>query len=330
MFHHLPGSRYSNTCCGHVAVSTKGTSMLNKSIRGAAAIGLIVGGALFSASTSAGVTAHVVTEAEINSHGDIGTAGDLKTCPGCEASISSTGTVPSATFGTSHSDSTARATAQYGVLKAFATAASNGHFAQARATATASFSDSFTINAVGLSGEKGTAVIPLQFNYTNSLSGPQAFSQVSLSLELFNTFPTAKYQRSLHYRPDGTVLSDSFDPPHVVTPFSTSILATVPFVFGQPVPFQVTLEGKGGGFEDESFTVDAAHSAFWGGFRSVTDASGSAVNYTLGGGSQADWSKSFIPTTVPEPDTFALMMGGLFAIGSLLASTRHHKRPSVG
>jgi hypothetical protein len=301
---------------------------MNNFLRRVAAIGVIGGGTLFGVCAFAGVTAHVVTEAEMNSHGDVGTAGDLKTCPGCEASISSTGTVPSTTFGTSHSDSTARATASYGVLKTFASAASSGHFGQARATATASFSDVFTINAAGLAGQHGTVVIPLEFSYTNFLSGPQSFSQISLSLELFNTFPTARYQRSLQYNPDGTVLSDSFDPPHVVTPLSTSVLAEVDFVFGQPVSFQVTLQAKGGGFEDETFIVDAAHSAFWGGFRSVTDAHGSAVDYTLGAGSQADWSKSFMPSSVPEPDRFTLMTAGLLAIGCMLFCRR--QRPFRG
>ena len=96
----------------------------------------------------------------------------------------------------------------------------------------------------------------------------------------------------------------------------------------QPLSFQVTLEAKGGGFEDESFTVDAAHSAFWGGFRSVTDAQGSAVDYTLGAGSQADWSKSFMPSSVPEPNRFALMTAGLLVVGCMLVYRR--QRPVRG
>jgi len=103
----------------------------------------------------------------------------------------------------------------------------------------------------------------------------------------------------------------------------------VHLVFGQPLPFQVTLDAKGGGFEDESFTVDAEHSAFWGGFQSVTDAHGNAVNYTLGAGSQADWSKSFIPTAVPEPDTFALIVPALLAMGSMLYCKPHKTSAST-
>jgi hypothetical protein len=273
------------------------------------------------------MTAHVVTEAQIDT-GAVGTAGDLKTCPGCRAKISSTGTVPSATFGTSHSDSTARATADYGVLKSFATAPSSGHFAQARATATASFSDVFTIDAPGLSGQHGKVVIPVQFSYTNMLTGSSSFSQISLSLELFNTSPSSKYQRSLHYSANGTAVSDSFDPPHVITPFGTSLLATVDFIFGQAVPFQLKLEARGGGFNDESFTVDAEHTAYWGGFQSVTDANGKAVSYTLGPGSQADWSKSFIPNAVPEPQSIVIMLAGLCATG--LACLRRHARLRIG
>jgi hypothetical protein len=303
--------------------------MLEKFLHRCVAVGVMAGSAL-CASAFAGVMAHVVTEAEINSAGTIGTAGDVKTCPGCEASISSTGTVTSATFGTSHSDSSARATADYGILKTFATAASNGQFGEARATATASFSDTFTINSPGFAGQDGTVVIPLEFNFTSSRARG-ASSQVTLSLKLFNTFPAEVYQRSLHFNSDGTVLSDSFDSPHVGTPFSTSILAAVDFVFGQSVGFEVTLEGKGGGFFDEAFTLDAEHSAFWGGFRSVTDANGNAVDYTLGTGSQADWSKSFIPSanTVQEPGTYALMLACLCVAGLVLGRGRQGRERST-
>jgi hypothetical protein len=291
----------------------------------------MAGIALYAAGAFAGVMAHVVTEAEIDSAGDIGTTGDLKTCPGCQASISSTGTVTSAAFGTSQPDSLARATADHGILKTFATAASNGHFGEAKATATALFSDAFTINSPGLAGQHGTVVIPLEFNYTSSRSGV-ASSQVTLSLEVGHTFPLDVYQRSLQFNPGGTVLSDSFDPPHVVTPFSTAILAAVDFVFGQSVGFTTTLEVKGGGFFDEAFTLDAEHSAFWGGFRSVTDANGNAVDYTLGTGSQADWSMSFFPSTstVPEPDTFALMLAGLCAVGFVLCRRRQSRLNCCG
>ncbi len=301
--------------------------MLKTFLRLGAAVVVMAGSALCTVSSFAGVMAHVVTEAEIDSAGSIGTAGDVKTCPGCQASISSTGTVTSATFGTSQSDSLARATADYGILKTFATAVSNGHFGEARATATALFSDVFTINSSGLAGQHGTVVIPLEFNYTASRSGV-ASSQVTLSLEVGHTFPLDVYQRSLQFNSDGTVLSDSFDPPHVVTPFSTTILAAVDFVFGQSVGFKTTLEVKGGGFFDEGFTLDAEHSAFWGGFRSVTDANGNAVDYTLGTGSQADWSTSFIPSAspVPEPDTHALMLAGLGAVAFVLHRRRHQRQ----
>src|SRR5689334_19983830 len=93
------------------------------------AAGLIASSALYAVSAFANVVAHVVTEAQ-NSPTSIGTAGDLKICPGCQASIASTGSVPSSTFGTSRSDSSARASADYGVLKTFATAASSGHFGE--------------------------------------------------------------------------------------------------------------------------------------------------------------------------------------------------------
>ena len=292
--------------------------MLDRVVRRTAVIGIVVGSVLWTASALAGVTAHVVTEAEINSAGSIGTAGDVKNCAGCQASISNTGTVTTAAFGTSQSDSLARATADYGILKTFAAATSNGHFGEARVVmATASFSDIFTINATGLEGQHGTVVIPVDFSYTSSRSG-QGSGQVTLTLTRFIGGRSDLYKRSLSFNSDGTTTSDSFDPVHVVTPFSTSILATLDFVFGQPVSFEVALDARGGGFFDQSFTLDAEHSAFWGGFRSVTDASGDAVAYTLAPGSQADWSKSFIPQAVPEADTYVLMLAGLATLAFVL------------
>jgi PEP-CTERM motif len=269
-------------------------------------------GAVWTSFAFAGVFAHTVTEAQI-SETAIGTAGvPPQTCPGCLATISSTGSVPSATFGPSQSDSLARAVADYGVLKNFATSTSSGHFGRAKATATASFSDLFTIDAAGLNGQHGTVVIPLELGYTVTRSG-QGNGSVTLTFEPGGD-PTRTYQRSLIFNSDGTTTSNSFDPGHVVVPFSPSILAAVDFVFGQPTSFVVQMESIAGGVFDASFTLDAEHSTFWGGFQSVTDANGRAVDYTLSPGSQVDWSTSFIPRMVPEPTTYALMLAGLWAI----------------
>ena len=90
------------------------------------------------------------------------------------------------------------------------------------------------------------------------------------------------------------------------------------FVFGQPLSFEAKLDVGGGGPVDESFTLDAAHSAYWGGFRSVMDANGDAVAYTPAPGSQADWSKSYIPLAVPEPNAYLLVLAGLCAVGFAL------------
>jgi hypothetical protein len=279
-------------------------------------------GAVWTSCAFAAVFAHAVTEAQI-SETAIGTAGaPPQNCPGCLATISSTGSVPSATVGPSQSDSLGRAVADYGVLKTFATSTSSGHFGRAKATATASFADLFTINAAGLNGQHGTVVIPLELAYTVTRSG-EGNGSVTLTFEPGGD-PTRMYQRSLIFNSDGTTLSNSFDPDHVTVPFSPSILAAVDFVFGQPTNFVVKMESIAGGVLDASLTLDAEHSAFWGGFQSVTDANGRAVDYTLTPGSQVDWSTSFVPHLIPEPATHALMLAGLCAI--LCASRRNSTR----
>jgi hypothetical protein len=61
-------------------------------------------------------------------------------------------------------------------------------------------------------------------------------------------------------------------------------------------------------------TADLAHSAYWGGIASVTDANGNAVDYALSSLSGHDWTQPSV-AAVPEPASMAAL--GLGALGLL-------------
>lgn len=263
----------------------------------------------------ASTTAQVVTEARIATDA-ITTRGDHTECPGCLASASSTGTVVDPVNGNSQSDSVATALAEHGVLKTFVSSASSGGLGYANATATATFADSLTIDAPGLSGQSGTVTMALQFDYAASLSGSSG-SKLYLKFDVFEGIETYRWQRGLLTQADGQSQSQSFDAGGVSVPFSKTILANVNFTFGQGFVFQKSLLTRTAGSLDHQAVVDASHSAYWGGLQSVLDTNGNPVAYRLSSSSGTDWSRSFVPSPVPEPGTSALVMAGLAAIGAL-------------
>ena len=275
----------------------------------------------------ASVTARSVTEAR-TAVAVISTSADFTDCSGCVATSSDHGTVPEPGGGSSQSDSLGRAVAEHGILRAYAAEASTGPHGYAKANATATFSDAVTIDAPGLSGQAGSVAMLLQFDYSAHVSGqlPGAGSgQVRLILDVFYPLRTDRYQRAVLIAPDGQVTTQSINPGNVVVPFTPQILAQVDFVFGQPFSFTATLIAAAVGNFDQQVEVDASHSAYWGGFQSVLDGGGNAVSYSVTSGSQTDWSQSFVPATVPEPGTWALLLAGVGLVSA--CARRRASRP---
>jgi len=267
---------------------------------------------------TAGVSTRVVTEARTGvGAGVTATSSDHKECEGCLASTSNTGIVIGANGVTSHSTGFGTAYAEHGVLKTFASSESSGPRGYAQATSTATFGDLLTIDAPGLSGQNGAVSMLLLFDFLEHVVGQPgaAGGRAQLGLDLFVGGRTERYERTLIFDPNGLTTSQSFDPGNVVVPFGKQIVADVDFVFGQPFTFVATLRAFATGSFDQQVEVDASHSAYWGGFQSVLDVGGNAVDYTVTSSSLTDWSRSFVPSAVPEPPPVALLLAGMGLIG---------------
>ena len=273
--------------------------------------------AVMSQGSQANVTARSVTEAQTGV-AVISTSADFTTCSGCVATSSDHGTVPEPGGGTSQSDSLAWAVAEHGILKAYAVESSIGPHGRAKATATLTFGDAVTIDAPGLTGQAGTVSMLLQFDFSGHVTAPDGSGsgQVRLHLDVDSGLHIDRYQRAVLFNPDGQVTTQAINPGNVAVPFSPQILAQVDFVFGQSFSFTATLIASGVGSLQQRVEVDASHSAYWGGFQSVLDAGGNAVNYSVTSSSQTDWSQSFVPATVPEPGTWALLLAGIGAVSA--------------
>lgn len=77
-------------------------------------------------------------------------------------------------------------------------------------------------------------------------------------------------------------------------------------------------ELTGAAYQSSSAFVDAANSAYWGGISVFTSDGAEVSDYSLESLSGTDWRQSFVPeaTAVPEPETYALMLAGLAAVGA--------------
>jgi hypothetical protein len=216
----------------------------------------------------------------------------------------------------------ARASADYGILRAYAYAKSgsgvvidnenpaSGGFANA----TAEFHDLITINSPGLEGSAGAVVMSYNVDGKNTSSGTSAYdpndelygglAQMSLSQKFGPVYPSDFHDLVFS---DGNTSSNGAIGTHRVN---------VGFTFG--APFTISLRIGAGAtihiLSDLVATSDFEHTMLWGGFGAVTDAGGNAVDYSLSSNSGHDWSK---PSTeaVPEPASMAAL--GLGALGLL-------------
>jgi hypothetical protein len=214
--------------------------------------------------------------------------------------------------------------ASYGVLKTFASAVAGpypddpyeyfGDFA----TGIARFTDHLTINAADPALQGTSGILTVQYRIDGSLSAAggtpysndtnnyfAAWSVASSTLS-FNGNPWQQFSETL--RPNGQRDGDDF--------LGKTQTASVGFTFGEGFDFGLSITSSGVVCWNtaQTATSDMAHSAYWGGFTSVTDTAGDAVGYSVSSSSGHDWSQASTQA-VPEPTSIAAL--GLGALGVL-------------
>ena len=263
---------------------------------------------------------------------------DSQTCTGCVAQVTHSFGPPN--FPVSMSGDVT-ASASFGVLRASArsgafgnpspltTAITHGGRAQAQ------FQDFFQINNNNplLQGTLGTVTIPLSFVWgfvgsSGGSSGVGIRGNADIRMQWDPNMGNSNIQIS-EFREDfdrnssfkGAGSKIGLSTPFSVIPFTFTPTLSVTFKYGLTISLIYDLKisetvGEAGatGFLNNFATLDAGHSAYWGGFESVLDANGQPAAYTTTSFSGHDWSKSSIPSAVPTPVSSILMLSGLGAI----------------
>lgn len=232
-------------------------------------------------------------------------------------------TVPGATsrsYSNVDCDLIGRASSDYGILRAYSYAKSNG---QGRsdvdsgatplyANSRASFSDTLTISAAGHAGETG------YLDYSYELDGKQSVAGVSAYGDPSDAFGASSRITLSDYL-SGSSGSNSID-----TSGANSLSgvlgvhhARYAFTFGTAFDLRmeiIALAEVHALSTSEVAETDLEHTMLWGGFDAVTDGSGNAVAYSLSSGSGHDWTRASTEA-VPEPSALAAV--GLGALGLL-------------
>lgn len=242
------------------------------------------------------------------------------------------------------------ASADYGVLKVFASSLGSG-LAGGYADANAGFSDRFKIDAGSLNGQRGFINTKIDYQWTSggntSVSPPN--SALGIILTLNGYFGTIQARDTFQYNlgdplieryisvsnPDGTV---------EFLPQTFSIDITTEFTFGSWLDISARLNGSTsaiGGigsdvvgnprYDTTSLFVNASNSAYWGGITVFSSDGTQLSDYGLESQSGTDWRQSYVPavTLVPEPETYALMIAGLAAVGVAARRRKSARRESA-
>lgn len=253
-----------------------------------------------------------------------------QTCPGCVAEATGNINDPPIGFSTS---GTASASADYGILKAsgnFQAFGPHTGIVVDVVKANATFEDNFIIDKVGLTGTQGVVDIPLDFSW--SVTGSSTFG--GTSFQASNKYSTRFFHSNNNNLIIANYFAEDFDSSgslgrsassqgssgvFVKMPFTFQPTISLNFTYGEVIKVISTLDivMSAKDYNTTGITSlfgidDAGHSAYWGGFAAVRDASGTLVQgYTVQSGSGTNWALSSIPASVPEPGNLAMMVAGL-------------------
>jgi hypothetical protein len=217
-------------------------------------------------------------------------------------------------------------------VSTYATSSGGGNISSG---ASAVFTDALILNRDGLYGESGTISIKyyVDFNQSYLASGDDLSNgQVS-----FDGLLGATHGYVTEYDRDGygdtPPIYKSTDSRGVITtrPGGPSwIYITSDFRWGFPLGFGLGVQLDASAYSPSSnaalaYSLDAAHSGYWGGITEVMVNGVKVEDYELTSLSGTDYSKSFAPTTptadIPEPSSFAL-----FTVAGLIAFCTNRRR----
>ena len=115
--------------------------------------------------------------------------------------------------------------------------------------------------------------------------------------------------------------------------YSIVLPIKVNFRFGSEFDFGLGLITVAGAFADglngiSYSSVDFGHTLTWGGINKITDANGNVLNgVTIASGSNFDFfAPATVPSAVPEPETYAMLLAGLGLIGTIARRRRAAQR----
>jgi len=232
--------------------------------------------------------------------------------------------------------SSAESSVSTGVLKGSASAWSrNG---SAEAASFASLQSSLRINSTDESriGELvwvtfGAHRVDAQFERNATAPGPagdfppeysSAYTELRYDFDLFTLWSGATHRFSwsdVGSRREGVGTENDSDT-HEVTgelaPFRLGLM------LGELVSFNLGLSMGVYARGTADATIDASHSAYWGGITSVVDAAGRPVDYTVLSADGGDWGRSYVPVAAPVPEPAAWLLGAIGALGLLVQQRR--------
>lgn len=191
-----------------------------------------------------------------------------------------------------------RASADFGILKAFAEAHAlntGSAFQAISAGSQASFRDNLTIDAPGRTGTSGTLTVQFHLDGFVTCSGGGDSSRASYA------------DCHFEFRKDGSILQEEYyllyyDGSGEGNNFlGQQRTVAVPFTFGTPFEIRLFIEtaARAYNYRGADAVGDLEHTATWGGFVSVTDATNTPVpTFTATSGSGVDFTQ---PITPPAP-----------------------------
>jgi hypothetical protein len=173
--------------------------------------------------------------------------------------------------------------------------------------------------------QEGFVVSKVAYSWILGVSGIAATAQADIVFEL-NGGAYAQEVRAKYEDGHTDVVVDpgiAFGGGEVLDAIPGQYLTVkVPILFGKEYGLTVTLSNvvsSGSNYLGGSSSfINASNSAYWGGVQYVTNSLGEQVDFTVSSLSGTDYSQSFVPAPVPEPETYAMLIAGLAVVAGAL------------